>query len=404
MENELLLLTIIAYNPRYVELLQIKPVFLLDETNKTLLYCFIESYRKNKLITSETCLEFLNKKEQDSCILRYTELFTNELYTQEDIYSKFIYAQEKILDTYKKKIIDKLAKELSLGEITNDIFAQRIKDIEDFRITKESSYLTKEELKQNITARDKGIIFTKFPKLNKHLCLYQNDLLIVGAGTGTGKSSFLLNLMNDFMNNYQCIYFNIEMSKTALYRRLIAIYGDIPISAIDHPTDYQKKLIDKSLNEIPQHSIIFEHQMNNIKDIRSVIAKNKDYSKHTIVFIDHIGLVKCDNKNSLYEQSTEVAKQLRAMCLEYDCTIVCASQLNRLAMSSEEITLNMLKDSGELENSSRKVILLYPVKDQDKESLEIVMNVDIAKNDSGLTGIIAMDYNKSKQIFKERLT
>ena len=92
------------------------------------------------------------------------------------------------------------------------------------------------------------------------------------------------------------------------------------------------------------------------------------------------------------------------MCLEYDCTIVCASQLNRLAMSSEEITVNMLKDSGELENSSRKVILLYPVKDQDKESLEIVMNVDIAKNDSGLTGIIAMDYNKSKQIFKERLT
>jgi len=194
------------------------------------------------------------------------------------------------------------------------------------------------------------------------------------------------------------------MSKTALYRRLIAIYADIPISAIDNPTDYQTKLINKALEEIPKHNIIFEHQMNNIKDIRSVIAKNKDYSKHTIVFIDHIGLVKCDNKNSLYEQSTEVAKQLRSMCLEYDCTIVCASQLNRLAMSSEEITLNMLKDSGELENSSRKVILLYPVKDQDKESLEIVMNVDIAKNDSGLTGIVKMDYNKSKQIFKEKLT
>lgn len=404
MENELLLLTIIAYNPRYVDLLQIKPIFLLDKTNQALLKSFIESYNKNKLITMETCLEFLEKKDQDSCIIRYTELFTNELYMQEDVYSKFVYAEEKILETYKNKIIERLSKELTEGKINNETFTNRIKEIEDYRILRESAFLTKEELQQNITTKDKGIVFTNFPKLNKHLCLYQNDLLIVGAGTGTGKTSFLLNLMNDLMNNYQCIYFNIEMSRTALYRRFIAIYGDFPISAIDHPTEYQQKLIDKALNEIPQHSLIFEHQMNNIKDIRSVIAKNKDYSKHTIVFIDHIGLVRGDNKGSLYEQSTEVAKQLRSMCLEYDCTIVCASQLNRLAMSSEEITVNMLKDSGELENSSRKVILLYPVKDQDKESLEIVMNVDIAKNDSGLTGIIAMDYNKSKQIFKERLT
>lgn len=404
MENELLLLTIIAYNPRYVDLLQIKPIFLLDKTNQALLKAFIETYKKNKLITMETCLEFLDKKDQNDCIVRYTELFTNELYMQEDTYSKFVYAEEKILETYKNKIIEKLSKELSEGKITNETFTNRIKEIDDYRIFKESAFLTKEELQQNITTKDKGIVFKNFSKLNKHLCLYENDLLIVGAGTGTGKTSFLLNLMNDLMNNYQCIYFNIEMSKTALYRRFIAIYGDVPISAIDNPTEYQQKLINQALEEIPQHSLIFEHQMNNIKDIRSVIAKNKDYSKHTIVFIDHIGLVRGDTKGSLYEQSTEVAKQLRSMCLEYDCTIICASQLNRLAMSSEEITVNMLKDSGELENSSRKVILLYPVKDQDKESLEMIMNVDIAKNDSGLTGIIKMNYNKSKQIFKEMLT
>ena len=108
MENELLLLTIIAYNPRYVDLLQIRPIFLLDKTNQALLKSFIESYNKNKIITMETCLEFLDKKEQNNCIVRYTELFTNELYTQEDAYSKFVFAEEKILDTYKNKMIERL--------------------------------------------------------------------------------------------------------------------------------------------------------------------------------------------------------------------------------------------------------------------------------------------------------
>ena len=130
--------------------------------------------------------------------------------------------------------------------------------------------------------------------------------------------------------------------------------------------------------------------------------KNKD--KHTIVFIDHIGLLKCSEyKKSLYEQSTEIVKCLRNLCLEYDCTMIVASQLNRTAYNSDKIELNMLKDSGEIENSSRKAILLYKDKNSNSDDLEPNMNVYIAKNDTGMTGIIKMKYYKTKQIFKEIL-
>ena len=61
----------------------------------------------------------------------------------------------------------------------------------------------------------------------------------------------------------------------------------------------------------------------------------------------------------------------------------------------------MLKDSGELENSARKIILLYRDKESPKEDLKPTMNVDICKNDSGATGIMQMKYEKIKQIFKE---
>lgn len=90
------------------------------------------------------------------------------------------------------------------------------------------------------------------------------------------------------------------------------------------------------------------------------------------------------------------------MCLEYDCTIISASQLNRGAYSSEEITLSMLKDSGELENSASKVILMYRDKESHTDAEIVEMNINIAKNRDGVCGVIKMMYDKTKQVFEEK--
>ena len=116
-------------------------------------------------------------------------------------------------------------------------------------------------------------------------------------------------------------------------------------------------------------------------DFEGNLYERKNEKKHTIVFIDHLGLTRIESMKSLYEQTTEVAKELRQICLEYDCTIIGASQLNRGAYNSEEITLSMLKDSGELENSASKVILLYKQEkgvDEIKQNLANALGVDNA--------------------------
>lgn len=227
-----------------------------------------------------------------------------------------------------------------------------------------------------------------------------NKICITG---NSGKSGFLLNLFNCLMYKYQCVYFNLEMSKSSIYRRLVAINADIPINAIDNPSDYQKDLIQIAKDSIVLNKVTIVHQINNVKDITKIIAKKKNKDKHTIIFIDHIGLLKSGTKKSLYEETTETIKELRQICLDYDCTIIAASQLNRTAYNSKEKTLNMLKDSGEIENSARKILLLYYAEENNKENLEPIMYVDIAKNDSGMTGVIQMKYYKIKQIYKEEI-
>ena len=61
----------------------------------------------------------------------------------------------------------------------------------------------------------------------------------------------------------------------------------------------------------------------------------------------------------------------------------------------------MLKDSGELENSASKVILLCRDKNSDVKDTIVDMKVNIVKNRDGKIGYIDMEYDKSKQIFKE---
>jgi replicative DNA helicase len=231
--------------------------------------------------------------------------------------------------------------------------------------------------------------------------------LIIGATTGTGKSSFLLNLMEGFMNDYQCIYFNMEMSKSTIYKRLISIKANMPIKDVLNPqTNEDKEKVLKAAEDIERAGIVVEHKSTGMRDIRSVVVKNKKPDKHTLVFIDHLGLTRSENsKNSksLYEQMTEVAKDIRQMCLEEDCTVIGASQFNREAYSTDDYSLAMLKDSGELENSASKVIFIHRPKDNEgKIVTNVELNLEIAKNRDGMLGFIKMEYDKEKQIFRER--
>ena len=256
----------------------------------------------------------------------------------------------------------------------------KMKKLDDIQLIETTPTLTKQEILDNINIKQSRINFNKFRKLNDTLQLVKGDFLIIGATTGAGKSGLMLNLLNDLMTGFQCIYFNME--RRALFIT-VSFDGDIPINALLLPTTNQKEIMEASLNKSAK--MIIEHKANDIKQIRGIIGKLKDKNRHTI-FIDHLGLCRVDNNRSLYEQATEVAKQLRQICFEYDCTIISASQLNRGAYSSDELTLSMLKDSGELENSASKVILLYKNKDKERsiDDPTVNMTIEIAKNRDGI--------------------
>lgn len=378
--------------------IQIKPEYLDSQENRRILESMIECFEKNE------CVNLLDMISRNKNInVAYLSTLMNDTFWYKSSWREQLKMSEKaIVNFYKEDIIEILNEKRKNNEISYEEFIKKTRKLDDIVLADNATILTKKEIMDNISMQKSRVNLNNFPKLNQILQLVQGDFLIIGATTGAGKSGLMLNLMNDLMTGFQCIYFNMEMSKSTIYKRLISINANITMADVERPqTQYQYSLIEQTIEKIEQAGLIIEHKANDIKQIRATVAKLKNKEKHTILFIDHLGLCKCDGMKSLYEQATEVAKQLRQICLEYDCTIISAAQLNRSAYGTEEVTLNMLKDSGELENSASRVILLYRAKNVDPKNLTPLMNIEVAKNRDGICGIVEMKYNKTKQTFEE---
>ena len=199
-----------------------------------------------------------------------------------------------------------------------------------------------------------------------------------------GKTSFALNLLSSMSKEYQCVYFNMEMSEKVLYKRLTSIETGIDIRRLNNFTELttiEYTNIMQAISSISEREIILVNGKQTIESITKTL-NNIDTNKPLVVIIDHIGLINSKG-NGLYEKMTNVAKGIRALCFECNCTIFGLCQLSRESQKEERIPkLQDLRDSGEIEQSSRKVLLLYN-KDLQKENRIKDITLYVAKDDSG---------------------
>lgn len=373
--------------PQLLDLTILKPSYF-DKKHRDIFTAIKKSYKENKTIILEDILA-VKGIDVDLVIACSTSTATTALFEQ---------YQDYAVKEYKKKALLATAKKLQNDEITIDEF---YKDTNNFASlgSYSSTRLTKELLKGSITKHKNNIKFTRFSNLEKKLNLKENDFVILAGATGVGKSGIAINLLDDLSHNYPCVYFNFEMVEEELYQRLISINSKLNQKMLEqYETLPQKNMnvVNSAIDDISKRHIDIINHSSTLDKLRSFIMSYKS-DKHFIVFVDHVGLIGVRAKNS-YEKMTEVAKELRKMSLDNNCTIIGLCQLNREATkNAKQPNLSMLRDSGELEQSASKVIFVWKNEKDCAEDYYLV----IEKNRSGPKSIIPIGYNKENQIAYE---
>lgn len=373
--------------PQLLDLTILKPSYF-DKKHRDIFTAIKKSYKENKTIILEDILA-VKGIDVDLVIACSTSTATTALFEQ---------YQDYAVKEYKKKALLATAKKMQIGEIDIDEF---YKDVNSFTSlgSYSSTRLTKELLKGSITKHKNNIKFTRFSNLEKKLNLKKNDFVILAGATGVGKSGIAINLLDDLSRNYPCVYFNFEMVEEELYQRLISINSKLNQKMLEsYETLPQKNMnvVNNAIDDISKRHIDIINHSSTLDKLRSFIMSYKS-DKHFIVFVDHVGLIGVRAKNS-YEKMTEVAKELRKMSLDNNCTIIGLCQLNREATkNAKQPNLSMLRDSGELEQSASKVIFVWKNEKDCAEDYYLV----IEKNRSGPKSIIPIGYNKDNQVAYE---
>lgn len=391
MNNETLEYELLALIINYPELLErniLKKEYFFGQ-DQILFNAILTEYKKHKVLLVENLSKYSGFNLE-----YYFQLQTDNLWnTNKEI--KFEELQKGIIDKYKRRRFKEIT------DTYNGNYEKTIQDLEKLLEInyQENSYIKSEDV-MNSLFNEKRQLKLGYEEFDKDLNLSQNDLLIIGAGSGTGKTAFALNLLLKLCENYQCIYFNMEMSKDILYKRLIAIKTGISLKGLNNIRNLSSSDLERvSVASSDLENIILINGSVNTPIVKKNILNIKT-DKHIVVFLDHIGLVKASG-NSLYEKMTNVAKDLRTICLDCNCTIIGLCQLSRVSQKNNEIPkLQDLRDSGEIEQSARKVVLLY---DEEKDSTNENHNMKmiIAKNDDGNRVIKDFVFERYTQRFKE---
>ncbi len=395
------LLGALLLNPDLMKDIVITDNCFLDQTNRFIFNLLKLQYSDigtiNLVGISENYKKYFNEKytqnrifEKITSIMSETTIPANFDYYQKSLYSRFI--ENEILNAIKQFNDSKITKE----ELFDFIHKYESSSIE----TKENRY-TPQQIFTLINSQNKGIEF-RFKKLSNVANIQEHDLVVLAARTGIGKSGFCLNLLEDISDRYNCIYFNMEIAEKQLYQRLISINSGISMKYLENPvTDFQRSKIKESCETIANKKIKVFNQAQTIAHLRRIII-NESKQSHTVVFIDHVGLIIPQKNNSIYENITAITKELRQISLNYNCTIFLVSQLNRNADSSSIPKLSDLRDSGELEQSATTVILMHDENQEKNISKnQIELTFLIAKNRNGSLGKTSYLYNKENQRFDE---
>lgn len=233
------------------------------------------------------------------------------------------------------------------------------------------------------------------------------ELTIIAARPSMGKTDVMNNIaLQAGWQGHLPIIFSLEMSKTILLNRLIATTGHYSRLKMRNPKQYfsedQKNKWLHVLENVNKSSIHIDDRSSlTMPQIRSqarrIIRQNPN--KTPIILIDYLQIIQTDGD---YEHSNmamgKISRALKQMAKEFNCPVVCLSQLNRNveARSNKRPLMSDLRDSGSIEQDADVIILLYrnSYYETEKTDAPDLLEFIVSKNRNGPTDTAKAIYNK----------
>lgn len=304
-----------------------------------------------------------------------TEIITEAYNSQNDI--------NEILDTAESRILNVV----------------KTRKGTEFRTIQDVLFKTQSDLEK--LSKNKGEITgiqTGFYKLDKITSgFHANELIILAARPGMGKTAFALNLATNIaLSGKTVALFNMEMSGEQLVTRMLASVGQIEGGKLKngnlHNEDWKR--VNEAISRLADTKMYIDDTSGmTISEIKAKcrrLASMKDGLD--IIIIDYLQLIQGSDryKGNRVQEVTEISRNLKTLAMELKVPVIALSQLSRSVESKgrkdNRPMLSDLRESGSIEQDADIVAMLHREDYYDKEAL-------VDENTSRTTLIIAKHRN-----------
>lgn len=233
--------------------------------------------------------------------------------------------------------------------------------------------------------------------------LHEEELTIIGARPGVGKTTFALQVAYKIAKKGMSVaIISLEMSETQIVQKLISKVSNVDSNKLrtGKLTILEQEKIAIAEGEISDLPFFINTRVRSIQEIETYARRLKNKNNLGLLIIDYIQLVKSKNKfNSREQEVAEISRSLKLLSLELKIPIIGLCQLNRNAARTEP-TLADLRESGAIEQDADNVIFIY--KENESEEPQLVENVviDLQKQRAGGLAKVTVRFDKKVSEFR----
>lgn len=318
-----------------------------------------------------------------------------------------------LIELSKKRKLFKLLQEktMEISDCENiDILAQdiikQINEVEQVN-EKEKTFL---QQVVDVTSKmeedsKKGMDYSLYTGLqdldNKTCGLHKQELTIIGARPGVGKTTLALQIAEHIAEKgVETAIISLEMSDIQIIQKMLSRKTRVNSYKMRMGTleteDWEK--IGTASVEISQLPIHLITNARTLQHIENIARKLKNRCNLGLLIIDYIQLIKNKGKfNNREQEVADITRTLKLLSLELDIPILGLCQLSRNA-NRQEPSLADLRESGAIEQDADNVLFLYQENESEENIVDITLK--IAKQRAGEVGKVYLKFNKTMSEFK----
>lgn len=229
---------------------------------------------------------------------------------------------------------------------------------------------------------------------------------VFGARPGAGKTALMVQIAYNVAVklNKKILFFNLEMTKEELVKRLLALHTTNSNFTLKKGFDGDKDKFErfkKSAETLTTENIIIKDDVYDARQINQITKRMVKNAGVEIMILDYLQLSGLKDSGNREQEISKISRGLKRVSKDCQIPVLSLTQLSRDVEKrggDKRPVLSDIRESGAIEQDADSVVFLfrpeyYGITEKDTGgSTENLLELIIAKARNGFTGTVEVEY------------